>query len=91
MAYEKMNVVSVLNNIASGKMYLPAIQRKYVWTERQIIRLMDSIMLGYPIGTFLFWKVGKEVVNDKNYSMYQFIKDYHEGTVVITRQPRSRC
>lgn len=78
MAYEKMNVVSVLNHIASGKMYLPAIQRKYVWTERQIIRLMDSIMLGYPIGTFLFWKVGKEVVNDKNYSMYQFIKDYHE-------------
>ena len=34
MAYEKMNVVSVLNNIAGGKMYLPAIQRKYVWTER---------------------------------------------------------
>ena len=35
-------------------------------------------MLEYPIGTFLFWKVGKEVVNEKNYSMYQFIKDYHE-------------
>lgn len=78
MAYEKMSIVSVLDCIASGKMYLPAIQRKYVWTERQIIRLMDSIMLGYPIGTFLFWKVGKEVVNEKNYSMYQFIKDYHE-------------
>lgn len=78
MAYEKMSVVSVLDSIASGKMYLPAIQRKYVWTEQQIIRLMDSIMLGYPIGTFLFWKVRKEVINEKNYSMYQFIKDYHE-------------
>ena len=44
----------------------------------QVVKLMDSIMLGYPIGTFLFWKVKKKVVNDNNYSMYEFIKDYHE-------------
>lgn len=35
-------------------------------------------MLGYPIGTFLFWKVKKTIVNIKEYSMYEFIKDYHE-------------
>jgi hypothetical protein len=39
---------------------------------------MDSIMLGYPIGTFLFWKVKKTVINKKEYSMYEFIKDFHE-------------
>ena len=59
-------------------MYLPAIQRKYVWGDSQITRLMDSIMLGYPIGTFLFWKVKKTIVNEKEYSMYEFIKDYHD-------------
>lgn len=73
-----MSIVSMLDSITNGKMYLPAIQRKYIWTEHQIIRLMDSIMLGYPIGTFLFWRVSKEIVNEKNYSMYQFIKNYHE-------------
>lgn len=32
----------------------------------------------YPIGTFLFWKVKKATVNQKEYSMYEFIKDYHD-------------
>ena len=43
-----------------------------------IAKLMDSIMLGYPIGTFLFWKVKKDTINKKEYSMYEFIKDYHK-------------
>ena len=59
-------------------MYLPAIQRKFVWKDNQITRLFDSIMLGYPIGTFLFWKVKKDIVNENKYSMYEFIKDYHD-------------
>ena len=77
-SYEKTTIRSVLDDINSRRMYLPAIQRKYVWNEDQITRLMDSIMLNYPIGTFLLWKVKKKVVNDMEYSMYEFIKDFHE-------------
>lgn len=78
MAYEKKSIRDVIEDINSRKIYLPAIQRKYVWGDDQIVRLMDSIMLGYPIGTFLFWKVKKSVINQKEYSMYEFIKDYHD-------------
>jgi len=78
MAYEKKNIRAVIEDINSRRIYLPAIQRKYVWDDEQITRLMDSIMLGYPIGTFLFWKVKKTIVNKKDYSMYEFIKDFHE-------------
>ncbi len=78
MAYEKMSIKDVIEEINSRKIYLPAIQRKYVWGDNQIARLMDSIMLGYPIGTFLFWKVKKSIINNKEYSMYEFIKDYHD-------------
>ena len=78
MGYEKKSIQAIIYDINSGKMYLPAIQRKYVWGDSQITRLMDSIMLGYPIGTFLFWKVKKTIVNEKEYSMYEFIKDYHD-------------
>lgn len=78
MSYEKKTISAMLSEINGGNMYLPAIQRKYVWNEDQITRLMDSIMLNYPIGTFLLWKVKKSVVNDKQYSMYEFIRDYHE-------------
>ena len=78
MAYEKITISEALANISKGKMYLPVIQRKYVWEERQITQLMDSIMLDYPIGTFLFWKVEKLAVNENEYLMYEFIKDYDE-------------
>lgn len=78
IGYEKKSINNIIGDINSRKIYLPAIQRKYVWGDDQIVRLMDSIMLGYPIGTFLFWKVRKAVINDKEYSMYEFIKDYHD-------------
>ncbi|MFL2100258.1 DUF262 domain-containing protein [Desemzia sp. FAM 23991] len=81
MAYEKKNIRAVIEEINSRKIYLPAIQRKYVWNNDQITKLMDSIMLGYPIGTFLFWKVRKSIINKKEYSMYEFIKNFHERDI----------
>lgn len=78
MAYKKKTIKEILDDIRHGEMYLPAIQRKYVWKDSQITRLFDSIMLEYPIGTFLFWKVKKAIINKKEYSMYEFIQDYHD-------------
>lgn len=78
MAYEKKSIRLIIDDVNCRRVYLPAIQRKYVWDDKQITKLMDSIMLGYPIGTFLFWKVKKDIINKKEYSMYEFIKDYHE-------------
>jgi hypothetical protein len=41
--------------------YLPHIQRPFVWSENQVRRLFDSLMRGYPIQTFLFWKTEDEI------------------------------
>lgn len=78
MGYEKTTISNIVEEIDNNKIFLPAIQRKYVWTENQITRLMDSIMKGYPFGTFLFWKVKKRIIVNKQYSMYEFIKHFHE-------------
>ena len=59
-----------------NKIYLPAIQRKCVWKPNQIEKLFDSIMRGYPIGTFLFWDLEENNVN--KYTFYKFIQNYHE-------------
>ncbi|MFP6225549.1 DUF262 domain-containing protein [Helicobacter pylori] len=44
--------------------FLPDIQREYMWLkkadEKKIEQLFDSILRGYPIGFFLFWKLPKE-------------------------------
>jgi len=76
MSYEAISIKEIVSMISNNEVYLPAIQRKFVWSHEQIERLFDSIMLGYPIGTFLFWTVNKEKVND--YKFYKFIQNYHE-------------
>jgi Protein of unknown function DUF262/Protein of unknown function (DUF1524) len=57
-------------------LFLPAIQRHFVWKRDQICKLFDSTMRSYPIGTFLFWEVEDEKRND--YAFYEFIQDYSE-------------
>jgi hypothetical protein len=76
MEYQHWTIKEAMNRIGGKKLYLPAIQRKFVWDAPQIEQLFDSIMRDYPIGTFLFWMVEEAKHND--YSFYEFIRDYHE-------------
>ena len=62
--------------IGRNEVYLPAIQRKFVWKYEQIESLFDSIMRNYPIGMFLFWFVRGE--NENEYTFYKFLQNYHE-------------
>ncbi|WRC77590.1 DUF262 domain-containing HNH endonuclease family protein [Helicobacter pylori] len=80
------NVVDELN----VRYFLPDIQREYVWLkkadEKKIEQLFDSILRGYPIGSFLFWKLQKEDIarsdeqdeNKLNFQLYQFLTNYDE-------------
>lgn len=65
-----------LDSIQQNKFVLPAIQREFVWKPEQIARLFDSLMQGYPFGTFLYWKVDKS--NSSKYKFYSFVCNYHE-------------
>lgn len=78
MSYETpLTIAEVMKDIAANKYVLPSIQREYVWDTEQIENLFDSLMRGYPIGTFLFWEVDKDTVSE--YDFYGFIKNYHEN------------
>ena len=74
--YKSMKIKEVVAEITANKIYLPAIQRRFIWGHERIEKLFDSIMRGYPIGTFLFWDVKEEA--KFNYTYYGFIKDFHE-------------
>ncbi|MBY5834886.1 DUF262 domain-containing protein [Rhizobium leguminosarum] len=69
-------IKALLDKIASQDYVLPAIQREFVWWPAQICELFDSLMQGYPFGTFLFWKIEQE--RRKEYKFYDFVRDYHE-------------
>lgn len=51
-----LTVSSSLDLIESGAIMLPELQRPFVWKDKQVIDLLDSMYKGFPIGTFLFWK-----------------------------------
>ena len=36
-------------------------QREFVWEKEQSAKLIDSILKGFPIGTFIFWKTKEEL------------------------------
>jgi len=73
-----LSIGEVLDGIHSRKYLLPAIQREFVWSPRQIEELFDSLMRGYPIGSFLFWEVTSDNVG--KYAFFDFIVDYDERT-----------
>jgi uncharacterized protein with ParB-like and HNH nuclease domain len=77
MAFETpISVADAVRKINERKYVLPAIQREFVWKPDQIVRLFDSLMKGYPIGSFLFWMV--PAARTKDYAFYHFVQDYHE-------------
>lgn len=73
MTYQSTTIDKTIPNI-NQSMFLPAIQREFVWEEEQIVRLFDSIARGYPIGSFLYWDVRGKFA--ENQVKYRFIKDY---------------
>ena len=62
-----ITIYEALQNIKDGKYVMPAFQRQYVWSMEQIEKLWDSILLDYPIATFLFWHVDDDNVTWDTY------------------------
>ncbi|MFG2305237.1 DUF262 domain-containing protein [Actinacidiphila glaucinigra] len=71
-----ITIASALDRIHGRGYVLPAIQREFVWSRDKITRLFDSLMRGYPIGSFLMWQVKEE--NTGRFNFYEFMRDYHE-------------
>ena len=69
-------IKETLDEIYRHDLVLPAIQREFVWRPEQIYRLFDSLMQGYPFGTFLYWRVSPDTSGKFNF--YDFVLNYHE-------------
>jgi uncharacterized protein with ParB-like and HNH nuclease domain len=52
-----ISISDALSRIDDRRLLLPAIQRAFIWKSEKIEWLFDSLLQGYPIGSFLFWQV----------------------------------
>lgn len=71
-----ITVKSTLDRVFKHDYVLPAIQREFVWSPKQICRLFDSLMQGFPVGSFLFWKI--EQTTSNSFRFFDFSRDYHQ-------------
>ena len=71
-----LTIREAVESIHRKRYLLPAIQREFVWDNEQIVKLFDSLMQEYPIGSFLFWGLEKNKIRD--FQFYEFVRSYHE-------------
>jgi hypothetical protein len=54
------SVRQLVDNIKRGDVALPDIQRPFVWQNRKVRDLFDSMVKGFPVGYLLFWATGSD-------------------------------
>ncbi|MEH2439038.1 GmrSD restriction endonuclease domain-containing protein [Nostoc sp.] len=57
---------TLVGEIENGQIKIPQFQREFVWTMQKSAALIDSIIKGYPIGTFIFWRTNERLRSVKN-------------------------
>lgn len=72
-----ITIKDAINKIHNRQYLLPAIQRKFTWSSSQIEMLFDSILRGYPINSFMLWKISNEEIKG-GYKFYEFITAFRE-------------
>lgn len=57
---------TLFDEIASGYIKIPQFQRQFVWDIASSARLIDSVLKGYPIGTFIYWSTRERLRSVRN-------------------------
>jgi hypothetical protein len=52
--------------IENGTIKIPQFQRDFVWSKAKSAKLLDSIVKGFPIGTFILWKTNERLRSIRN-------------------------
>jgi hypothetical protein len=71
----------LISDIQKGIIKIPKFQREFVWSIDKTAQLLDSILKGYPIGTFILWQTDERMNEIKNIGN-QDIPNTPEGTKV---------
>lgn len=72
-----ITIKDAIDKIHNRQFLLPAIQRKFTWSSSQIEMLFDSILRGYPINSFMLWKIADDEIKS-GYKFYEFLTTFRE-------------
>jgi hypothetical protein len=79
------SIASLISAIDNGEIALPDLQRPFVWEDTKVRDLLDSLFVGFPVGTLVFWHTS----NDKDARALGAEKPgFRATTLVIDGQQR---
>lgn len=78
---DSKNYSALISEIQKGIIKIPKFQREFVWSIDKTANLLDSILKGYPIGTFILWQTDERINAIKNVGNFE-IPPTPEGTKV---------
>ena len=55
----------LMADLERGYIQIPKFQRDFVWSKKESADLIDSLLKGYPIGTFILWRTRERFNNVK--------------------------
>ena len=56
----------IIHEIKRGSVKVPQFQRDFVWSKDKSAQLLDSLLRGFPIGTFILWKTDEQLRSVRN-------------------------
>lgn len=59
-------IAALLADVERGNIKIPVFQREFVWSDEQIMSLLDSIYRGYPVGSLLLWATKERLSHERN-------------------------
>ena len=71
----------IIRNIENGIYQIPKFQRDFVWDKNKSAKLIESLLKGYPIGSFILWKTKERLKSLKKLGG-EILKEIKEGDFV---------
>ncbi|WP_329283987.1 GmrSD restriction endonuclease domain-containing protein [Streptomyces sp. NBC_00691] len=85
LANEK--IISQVEDLLTGRVVIPSIQRDFVWMRPDVRDLFDSLYRGYPVGALLLWKTNL-TVPFKTAAVVQTAASQHQPLYLLDGQQR---
>ena len=98
-----LSIEDLVRIVRAGKVRIPNFQRAFKWQRKDVERLLDSIVKGFPIGSFLFWEkparqesitIGKITINAPQTDAAYWVVDGQQRLTslanVVANDPENR-
>lgn len=82
-------ISALLGDVTKGNIKIPVFQREFVWSDDQIMSLLDSIYRGYPVGSILLWSTKERLNHERNvggFALPETPEDYPVNYVLDGQQ-----